>query len=136
MSPKTKLNTWLYWQINHCIVINWYLFQLRKAYFKQLEEIGSLKEQISLKDKRIRQLEEEISMLKLPVAGAESGEGQSECWVSKNHHVMLTSSTLYVNMRHTICNWRKNVKLQCDKVAWSITIWHSWTFYVRCIFDE
>ncbi|XP_065937452.1 coronin-2B isoform X2 [Magallana gigas] len=53
--------------------------ELRKAYFKQLEEIGSLKEQISLKDKRIRQLEEEISMLKLPVAGAESGEGQSEC---------------------------------------------------------
>lgn len=89
---------WPYWLITYFIIINWYLFQLRKAYFKQLEEIGSLKEQISLKDKRIRQLEEEISMLKLPVAGGESGEGQSECWVRKNQNVMWTSGTSHVNM--------------------------------------
>ncbi|XP_062619419.1 coronin-2B-like isoform X5 [Saccostrea cucullata] len=53
--------------------------ELRKAYFKQLEEIYSLKEQISLKDKRIRQLEEEISMLKLPVTRDDTGPGQSDC---------------------------------------------------------
>ncbi|XP_064645556.1 serine/arginine repetitive matrix protein 2-like isoform X4 [Lineus longissimus] len=38
--------------------------ELRKAYFRQLEEIHSLKEQIMLKDKRIRQLEEELNDLK------------------------------------------------------------------------
>lgn len=55
-------------------------FQLRKAYFKQLEEITSLKEQISLKDKRIRQLEEEISMLKIPVTRDDVGPDHSDCW--------------------------------------------------------
>nr|XP_022307279.1 coronin-2B-like isoform X2 [Crassostrea virginica] len=53
--------------------------ELRKAYFKQLEEISSLKEQISLKDKRIRQLEEEISVLKLPIAREINVQDQSEC---------------------------------------------------------
>lgn len=57
--------------------------QLRKAYFKQLEEISSLKEQISLKDKRIRQLEEEISVLKLPIAREINVQDQSECWTSE-----------------------------------------------------
>ena len=40
------------------------MFQLRKAYFRQLEEINSLKEQINYKDKRIRQLEEELKLLR------------------------------------------------------------------------
>ncbi|XP_056004095.1 coronin-2B-like isoform X2 [Ostrea edulis] len=53
--------------------------ELRKAYFKQLEEITSLKEQISLKDKRIRQLEEEISMLKIPVTRDDVGPDHSDC---------------------------------------------------------
>ncbi|KAK3094694.1 hypothetical protein FSP39_005010 [Pinctada imbricata] len=51
--------------------------ELRKAYFRQLEEINSLKEQISLKDKRIRQLEQELSILKLP--SSDCGPGQSDC---------------------------------------------------------
>ena len=41
-----------------------FVFQLRKAYFRQLEEINSLKEQIGFKDKRIRQLEEELKLLR------------------------------------------------------------------------
>ena len=50
-------------------IINWdqcfySIFQLRKAYFQQLEEIRSLKEQIGMKDKRIRQLEEEVNTLR------------------------------------------------------------------------
>jgi len=40
------------------------LNSLRKAYFRQLEEIRSLKEQISMKDKRIRQLEDEVKVLR------------------------------------------------------------------------
>lgn len=74
-----------------------------------------------MKDKRIRQLEEEISMLKLPVAGGESGEGQSECWVSKNQNVMLASWTLchYVTW---FCNWRQMsnhrvIKSLCQKTG-------------------
>ena len=52
------------------------VFQLRKAYFRQLEEIESLKQQITYKDKRIRQLEEELQMLRLP----DSPElGESTC---------------------------------------------------------
>jgi hypothetical protein len=43
-----------------------FVFQLRKAYFRQVEEIKSLKEQIGLKDKRIRQLESEIQILRTP----------------------------------------------------------------------
>ncbi|CAH1789437.1 unnamed protein product [Owenia fusiformis] len=38
--------------------------ELRKAYFRQLEEIRSLKEHLGLKDKRIRQLEDELRSLK------------------------------------------------------------------------
>ena len=38
-------------------------FQLRKAYFRQVDEIRSLKERLSLKDKRIWQLEEELRLL-------------------------------------------------------------------------
>ncbi|KAK7096473.1 hypothetical protein V1264_005768 [Littorina saxatilis] len=38
--------------------------ELKKAYFRQLEEIRSLKEQVVLKDKRIRQLEMEVVALK------------------------------------------------------------------------
>ncbi len=49
--------------------------QLRKAYFRQVEEIRSLKEQISLKDKRIRQLEEELQSLR----DDKELEGESNC---------------------------------------------------------
>ncbi|XP_069102262.1 coronin-2B-like isoform X2 [Argopecten irradians] len=49
--------------------------ELRKAYFNQMEEIKSLKEQISLKDKRIRLLEEEMATLKTP----RCGPGESDC---------------------------------------------------------
>ncbi|XP_074661176.1 coronin-6-like isoform X2 [Tubulanus polymorphus] len=38
--------------------------ELRKAYFRQLEEMRCLREQVSLKDKRIHQLEDEIKILK------------------------------------------------------------------------
>ncbi|GAB1605739.1 coronin-2B-like isoform X3 [Argonauta hians] len=38
--------------------------KLRKAYFQQVEKIKSLKEQMTLKDKRIEQLEEELSSLR------------------------------------------------------------------------
>ncbi|XP_021361493.1 coronin-2B-like isoform X3 [Mizuhopecten yessoensis] len=48
---------------------------LRKAYFSQMEEIKSLKEQITLKDKRIRLLEEEIATMKKP----RCGPGESDC---------------------------------------------------------
>ncbi len=50
-------------------------FQLRKAYFRQVEEIKSLKEQICLKDKRIRQLEEEVNVMREQRAMEES-----TCW--------------------------------------------------------
>ena len=53
-----------------------YCFQLRKAYFRQVEEIRSLKEQIGLKDKRIRQLEDEVVVLRRP--GIKT-QGESEC---------------------------------------------------------
>lgn len=49
--------------------------ELRKAYFSQMEEIKSLKEQITLKDKRIRLLEEEMTTLKTP----RCGPGESDC---------------------------------------------------------
>ncbi|CAI9735755.1 coronin-2B isoform X15 [Octopus vulgaris] len=49
---------------------------LRKAYFQQVEEIKSLKEQMSMKDKRIRQLEEEICSIRQRV---NSGESESNC---------------------------------------------------------
>ncbi|XP_060605093.1 coronin-1B-like isoform X3 [Ruditapes philippinarum] len=38
--------------------------ELRKAYFQQAQEIKALKEQLALKDKRIRQLEDEANLLK------------------------------------------------------------------------
>ncbi|CAI9735756.1 coronin-2B isoform X11 [Octopus vulgaris] len=50
--------------------------ELRKAYFQQVEEIKSLKEQMSMKDKRIRQLEEEICSIRQRV---NSGESESNC---------------------------------------------------------
>lgn len=50
--------------------------ELQKAYFQQSEEIKSLKEQIKLKDKRIRQLEEELTILRTP---SDCGPGQSDC---------------------------------------------------------
>lgn len=40
------------------------LLQLRKAYMEQLEEIQSLKEQLSQKEMRIMQLEDEVKMLR------------------------------------------------------------------------
>lgn len=40
------------------------LLQLRKAYVEQVEEIESLKEQLSQKDKRIVELEDEVKMLR------------------------------------------------------------------------
>lgn len=52
------------------------LLQLRKAYFQQVQEIKALKEQLALKDKRIRQLEDEVS--KLRSADSTHG-GESEC---------------------------------------------------------
>lgn len=52
------------------------LLQLRKAYFQQVQEIKALKEQLALKDKRIRQLEDEVS--KLRSADSTDG-GESEC---------------------------------------------------------
>jgi len=48
--------------------------ELRKAYFRQLEEINSLKDQLSLKDKRIRQLEEELRLLKPLTSTNDMGE--------------------------------------------------------------
>lgn len=62
----------------HC-----FSFQLRKAYFRQLEEIKSLKQQLTLKDKRIRQLEEELKTNKNGCNGqADEHEQYSEssCW--------------------------------------------------------
>ena len=49
------------------------VFQLRKAYFQQAQEIKALKEQLALKDKRIRQLEDEANLLK------KSGADESNC---------------------------------------------------------
>ncbi|CAG2238697.1 CORO2 [Mytilus edulis] len=49
---------------------------LQKAYFQQSEEIKSLKEQVKLKDKRIRQLEDELKILRTP---SDCGPGQSDC---------------------------------------------------------
>ncbi|XP_053387812.1 coronin-1B-like isoform X2 [Mercenaria mercenaria] len=40
--------------------------ELRKAYFQQAQEIKALKEQLALKDKRIRQLEDEAILLRKP----------------------------------------------------------------------
>ncbi|XP_064595737.1 coronin-2B-like isoform X2 [Liolophura sinensis] len=48
---------------------------LKKAYFRQVEEIRSLKEQLSVKDKRIRQLEEELTLIK----DMQCGPGESNC---------------------------------------------------------
>jgi coronin-2 len=56
--------------------------ELRKAYFLQLEEIKSLKQQVSVKDKRIRQLEEELSQLRTSSNGNEGVKeipGESNC---------------------------------------------------------
>ncbi|XP_063437985.1 coronin-6-like isoform X4 [Mytilus trossulus] len=50
--------------------------ELQKAYFQQSEEIKSLKEQVKLKDKRIRQLEDELKILRTP---SDCGPGQSDC---------------------------------------------------------
>ncbi|KAL4216781.1 hypothetical protein ACF0H5_024504 [Mactra antiquata] len=47
--------------------------ELRKAYFQQVKEINALKEQLSLKDKRIRQLEDEVNTLRKPA------QGESDC---------------------------------------------------------
>ena len=53
-----------------CLSVSVCVFlQLRKAYFRQLEEIKSLKQQITVKDKRIRQLEEELGSLRTDVPG-------------------------------------------------------------------
>ena len=54
-----------------------FIFKLRKAYFRQVEEIRALKEQLSLKDKRIRQLEDEITILRK--GGSSIIEGESDC---------------------------------------------------------
>ncbi|XP_025083235.1 coronin-2B-like isoform X3 [Pomacea canaliculata] len=51
--------------------------ELKKAYFRQLEEINSLKEQVALKDKRIRQLEAELVSLKEKETSL--GPGESNC---------------------------------------------------------
>ena len=51
--------------------------QLKKAYFRQLEEIRSLKEQVALKDKRIRLLESELNSLKEKESSL--GPGESNC---------------------------------------------------------
>lgn len=48
-------------------------FQLRKAYFQQVQEIKALKEQVALKDKRIRQLEDEVNTLR------KNPHGESDC---------------------------------------------------------
>ncbi|WAR29826.1 COR2B-like protein [Mya arenaria] len=48
---------------------------LRKAYFQQVKEIKALKEQLALKDKRIRQLEDEVTKLR---SGSHQN-GESEC---------------------------------------------------------
>ncbi|KAL5020000.1 hypothetical protein ScPMuIL_002892 [Solemya velum] len=56
--------------------------ELKKAFFQQLEEIKSLKEQLSLKDHRIRQLEEEMLILRrLDINGHISGleSGNTDC---------------------------------------------------------
>lgn len=50
--------------------------ELRKAYFRQVEEIKSLREQIGLKDKRIRQLEDEVTLLR---SGGIKTRGESDC---------------------------------------------------------
>lgn len=52
--------------------------ELRKAYFQQVEEIKSLKEQVSVKDKRIRQLEEEVSSLRQHRITGEGGSTAGE----------------------------------------------------------
>ena len=52
------------------------ILQLRKAYFRQVEEIKSLREQIGLKDKRIRQLEDEVVLLRK--CGIKT-QGESDC---------------------------------------------------------
>ncbi|XP_052786744.1 coronin-1A-like isoform X2 [Mya arenaria] len=49
--------------------------KLRKAYFQQVKEIKALKEQLALKDKRIRQLEDEVTKLR---SGSHQN-GESEC---------------------------------------------------------
>ena len=51
--------------------------QLKMAYFRQLEEIRSLKEQVALKDKRIRLLESELNSLKEKESSL--GPGESNC---------------------------------------------------------
>ncbi|KAL8591842.1 hypothetical protein ACOMHN_044338 [Nucella lapillus] len=54
--------------------------ELKKAYFHQLEEISSLKDQLGLKDKRIRQLETELATLRLhQVSSAPMESGESKC---------------------------------------------------------
>ncbi|KAH9509688.1 Coronin-2A [Bulinus truncatus] len=41
--------------------------ELKKAYFKQLDEIKNLQEQLQLKDKRIQQLEAELALMKCSI---------------------------------------------------------------------
>ncbi|XP_013387577.1 coronin-2B isoform X2 [Lingula anatina] len=53
--------------------------ELRRAYFQQLEEIRSLKQEVGLKDKRIRQLEDELRKCK-----SETCNGQLEEQVSES----------------------------------------------------
>ncbi|XP_048242759.1 coronin-2B-like isoform X4 [Haliotis rufescens] len=48
---------------------------LKKAYFRQQEELNSLKEQLRLKDKRISQLEDEVQRLR----GKDGDQGESNC---------------------------------------------------------
>ncbi|XP_050398686.1 uncharacterized protein LOC126816312 isoform X18 [Patella vulgata] len=49
--------------------------ELKKAYFRQQDEIRQLQEQITLKDKRIRQLEEEVRGIR----ETSCGPGESNC---------------------------------------------------------
>ncbi|XP_048242760.1 coronin-2B-like isoform X5 [Haliotis rufescens] len=49
--------------------------ELKKAYFRQQEELNSLKEQLRLKDKRISQLEDEVQRLR----GKDGDQGESNC---------------------------------------------------------
>ncbi|XP_067652931.1 coronin-2B-like isoform X3 [Haliotis asinina] len=49
--------------------------ELKKAYFRQQEELNSLKEQLRLKDKRIMQLEDEVQRLRT----GSGDQGESNC---------------------------------------------------------
>ena len=56
-----------------------YSLQLRKAYFRQVEEISALKEQLALKDKRINQLEDEVTILRKGGSSTSTKQGESDC---------------------------------------------------------